>query len=134
MADVLLKIDGLSSGYEPLRGYDGWFRLNSFSPDLPRGNRGYGRGIDRSGEASTSIGFFLTREQDAATARLVRWATDGTTVREVTAEFIRDGGWYLRYRFSNAMVASVSLSGSEPGRPTESSGWLAEAFSVETPG
>lgn len=116
-----------------MRGYDGWFRLIALFPVLPRVTQSRGRGGERERDPNLAIGFAINRQQDAATQRLVSWVTDGTLVREVTADFIKDGSGYLRYRFTNLTVTSIAFANTSPGAPTESSSWSAEAFSIDRP-
>ncbi|MFO1326257.1 MAG: type VI secretion system tube protein Hcp [Rubrivivax sp.] len=130
MSDILMQLSGLSSGFTPRTGREGWFEVQSFSFATPRSSDSTGRGY--SVEPAPRE-FTVTRFQDAASAAIFRKAADGSEIREMVVEVFGSGSWVVRYTFSAVLVTSYSVTGAQNGPPLESVTFAASTIKVEVP-
>lgn len=125
-ADILVKVDGIS-GSSRIRGYEGWFPIDSFEFAVTRTQ---GPKSGKAGTADLGLGaaeiqpIQITKPFDSGSIKLARAAIAGSQIGNVDIAFVRmkrDGTAeeFLRYRLEVTYVKEWSTTGDADDNPTE---------------
>jgi type VI secretion system secreted protein Hcp len=116
---TFLKLDGIN-GETTDKFHKGEIAVESFSLGLNAGTQAHGSG---GGAGKTSIQTFtITKALDKTSPLLLAGAGAGRTYKEAELFFVRKAGGeqsYLKFDFSDVIIAKVSDGTSGGGRPTE---------------
>lgn len=135
MSKIVMQVSGYSSGYTPVADHPGWFLVETLafdtgsSPDF-----GSGSGTSRGGRPPHRVvDFEISRVQDALSVALVQLCADGSSVRKLVLELLKDGKMWVRYSFDTVTVTSFSTTGSSSDeRPIEWVKFSASSVRAET--
>lgn len=131
---IVMRVSGYSSGYTPLANHPGWFLVESFGFVVTSSQSfGSGHGTDReSRQPHEEVEFNISRVQDALSVALMRLIAEGSSIREVVLELLRDGKLIVRYIFDTLTVTSFSNAIGGAEQPIERVRFRANSFRAQT--
>lgn len=123
MTDAYLKIDGIP-GESTATNFKDWIEVLSFSHGV---SQPAAAAVSTAGGASVGRcehgDFTISKELDKASPILAQKCSEGTHLKEIMLTLCRSTGGgqvqYMEYKLTNAIISSVSVSGSGQGLPIE---------------